>query len=239
VELARLTIDHPCRSGLFEMMPFAGARLQIEQRSQGRRFRRAFEQAFGPLEMPTAVKLMGSPHAARAGAKGSCFISSVSVPFCSSCTRARLTADGLLRTCLLREPRSTCSNPCGWRHAGRIYENVVNGLGKTLGSWFAEGVIPMNRVMSEIGDSASDRGISFFRYLHNPPDQKISSLAEIPNHLLFLRCIWLGNKDFTHGGGGDSQEMGTFARLSDRHRQCRWEYRGDRIVERDFPSSGA
>ncbi len=31
------------------------------------------------------------------------FISSVSLPFCASCTRARLTADGRLRLCLLRE----------------------------------------------------------------------------------------------------------------------------------------
>ncbi len=31
------------------------------------------------------------------------FIASVSAPFCSACTRARLTADGKLRLCLLRE----------------------------------------------------------------------------------------------------------------------------------------
>ena len=31
------------------------------------------------------------------------FISSVTEPFCAACTRARLTADGRLRLCLLRE----------------------------------------------------------------------------------------------------------------------------------------
>ena len=39
------------------------------------------------------------------------FISSVTQPFCASCTRARLTADGRLRLCLLRENEVNLMDP--------------------------------------------------------------------------------------------------------------------------------
>ena len=41
------------------------------------------------------------------------FVSSVTEPFCASCDRLRLTADGQLRTCLFAEGRPTCAARCG------------------------------------------------------------------------------------------------------------------------------
>ena len=75
------------------------------------------------------------------------------MPFCASCTRARLTADGLLRTCLLREHEINLLKPL---RAGATQDDLRQMLvdaiwEKPWGHGLAEGVIPMNRVMSEIG----------------------------------------------------------------------------------------
>ncbi len=81
------------------------------------------------------------------------FISSVTAPFCSLCTRARLTADGRLRLCLLREGEVDLLTPL---RAGATLEElrslILDGIWqKPWGHGLAEGVIPLNRVMSEIG----------------------------------------------------------------------------------------
>jgi len=81
------------------------------------------------------------------------FISSVTAPFCSACTRARLTADGRLRLCLLREKEVDLLTPL---RAGATLDDlrqiILDGVwGKPWGHGLAEGVIPLNRVMNEIG----------------------------------------------------------------------------------------
>lgn len=156
VELARLTIDHPWQVRFIEMMPFAGATaLQVSQKVTGAEIQARLEQAFGPLEIANGGELDGEARMLHApGAKGQIgFISSVSVPFCSSCSRARLTADGLLRTCLFREHEINLLKPL---RAGATEEDLrqllVDGIWeKPWGHGLAEGLIPMNRVMSEIG----------------------------------------------------------------------------------------
>ena len=81
------------------------------------------------------------------------FISSVTLPFCASCSRARLTADGKLRLCLLREKEVDLLTPL---RAGASLEDlrqlILNGIWfKPWGHGLAEGDIALNRVMSEIG----------------------------------------------------------------------------------------
>jgi cyclic pyranopterin phosphate synthase len=156
VDLVRLTLDHPWQVRFIEMMPFAGATaLQVGQRVTGAETQARIEQAFGPLEIANGGELDGEARMLHVpGAKGQVgFISSVSVPFCASCTRARLTADGLLRTCLLREQEIDLLKPL---RAGATQEDLRKLLvdaiwEKPWGHGLAEGVIPMNRVMSEIG----------------------------------------------------------------------------------------
>lgn len=88
------------------------------------------------------------------GAKGDLgFISSVTQPFCASCTRARLTADGRLRLCLLREGEVDLLTPL---RSGSSLEDlrqlILDGIWqKPWGHGLADGIIPLNRVMSEIG----------------------------------------------------------------------------------------
>jgi cyclic pyranopterin phosphate synthase len=81
------------------------------------------------------------------------FISSVSAPFCADCSRARLTPDGILRMCLLREYEIDLLTPL---RAGALLEDlrklVLEAVwNKPWGHGLAEGEIPLNRVMSEIG----------------------------------------------------------------------------------------
>ena len=154
--LVRLTLDHPWQIRFIEMMPFAGATsLQIEQRVTEAEIRSRIEKEFGPLEVANGGELDGEARLFHIpGAKGDIgFISSVTVPFCSTCARARLTADGVLRTCLLREHEINLLKPL---RAGATTEDLRKMLldalwQKPWGHGLAEGEIPLNRVMSEIG----------------------------------------------------------------------------------------
>jgi cyclic pyranopterin phosphate synthase len=69
------------------------------------------------------------------------------------CTRARLTADGRLRLCLLREGEVDLLTPL---RAGaslpELRDIILDGIWhKPWGHGLDEGVIPLNRVMNEIG----------------------------------------------------------------------------------------
>jgi len=87
-------------------MPFAGAtEFQIGQMVTAAETHARIEQALGPLVPVNSGKLDGEASTFHLpGASGTIgFIYSISAPFCEYCNRARLTADGKLRTCLLRE----------------------------------------------------------------------------------------------------------------------------------------
>jgi cyclic pyranopterin phosphate synthase len=156
VDLARLTLEHHWQVRYIEMMPFAGATgLQLSQAVTAAQIKERIEAALGPLEVANGGRLDGEARLFRLpGARGDLgFISSVTQPFCASCTRARLTADGRLRLCLLREGEVDLLAPL---RAGATIEDlrnlILDGLwNKPWGHGLAEGIIPLNRVMSEIG----------------------------------------------------------------------------------------
>ena len=88
------------------MMPFGGAtELQLHPGRNRSRDPGAIEAASVPWRSPTGVSWMAKRacFACPGGAGDVGFISSVTNPFCAACTRARLTADGRLRLCLLRD----------------------------------------------------------------------------------------------------------------------------------------
>lgn len=109
-DFARLTLDTDVTVRFIEYMPLGRTALGGEYE---RRFvpeieiRAAIESQLGPLEPahpdtghgPANVYRLcrrdGSPAAGRVG-----FISAMSKPFCSTCNRLRLTAEGQLRSCL-------------------------------------------------------------------------------------------------------------------------------------------
>ena len=156
VDLARLTLSNPWQVRFIEMMPFGGATdFQVSQTVNAQEMQALIEKEAGPLEVVNDGKLDGEARLFHLpGAKGDVgFISSVTQPFCASCTRARLTADGRLRLCLLREGEVDLLTPL---RAGATLEDlrslILDGIwAKPWGHGLADGVIALNRVMSEIG----------------------------------------------------------------------------------------
>jgi cyclic pyranopterin phosphate synthase len=156
VDLARLTYAHPWQMRFIEMMPFAGATdFQQAQVVKAEEMQEQIVANLGPLELLNDGVLDGEARLYRLpGAQGELgFISSVSLPFCATCGRARLTADGKLRLCLLRENEVDLLTPL---HQGASPEDlrqvIVNGIwSKPWGHGLADGEVPLNRVMSEIG----------------------------------------------------------------------------------------
>ncbi len=156
VDLARLTMDRSWQVRFIEMMPFGGNNdFQMSQLVTADEMHAHIESHFGPLEPINGGDLDGEarifrlPHAA--GDIG--FISSVTTPFCHSCTRARLTPDGRLRLCLLREGEVDLLTPLR-RGASMqdLRKLIIDGLWqKPWGHALAQGVIPLNREMNEIG----------------------------------------------------------------------------------------
>ena len=156
VDLARLTFEHHWQIRFIEMMPFAGATdLQIGKEVSAEETQARVEQALGPLQPENNGQLDGEARVFKApGAMGDIgFISSVSAPFCSSCSRARLTSDGILRMCLLREAEIDLLTPLRQGASlEQLRDMVLEAVwNKPWGHGLADGEIALNRVMSEIG----------------------------------------------------------------------------------------
>ena len=156
VDLARLTLEHPWQVRFIEMMPFAGATdFQRSQTTSAQEIMARIQAEAGPLEVLNGGKLDGEARLFRfAGSQGDVgFIATVTQPFCASCTRARLTADGRLRLCLLRENEVDLLTPL---RAGasliELRQLIVEGIWqKPWGHRLSDGAVPMNRTMSQIG----------------------------------------------------------------------------------------
>ena len=156
IDLARLTLTHPWQVRFIEMMPFAGiTQFQQDNNVQEIAMRDLIQAALGPLEELNGGELDGEARLYRLkNAPGTLgFISTISRPFCASCSRARLTADGWLRMCLLRELEVDLLTPM---RAGVTDEElramIVNAVWlKPWGHRLEENAVPLNRLMSEIG----------------------------------------------------------------------------------------
>ena len=156
VDLARLTIEHPWQVRFIEMMPFAGATdIQTGQVITAEEIQERIEDSLGDMEVANNGKLDGEARLFRLpNAKGDVgFISSVTQPFCASCTRARLTADGVLRLCLLREKEVDLLTPLrSGASLDELRQIILDGVWeKPWGHGLADGIIPLNRVMNQIG----------------------------------------------------------------------------------------
>ncbi len=154
VAMAKLTLTHPWHVRFIEVMPFAGpTALQQSNVVKADEMRVQIEAALGPLQ--GEGKLDGEArlyHLQNAqGMIG--FISSVSQPFCASCTRARLTSDGRLRMCLLSDFDVDLLTPLRNGASDDDLRTLILDTvwRKPWGHGLAKGMIPLNRIMSEIG----------------------------------------------------------------------------------------
>lgn len=156
VELARLTLTHSWQVRFIEMMPFGDvADFQLAGVVPEDELRATIAAALGPLTPVNNGRLDGEARLYQLdGAPGTVgFISSVTHPFCASCTRARLTADGRLRLCLLREKEVNLLTPLRQGASDEDIRHIILAgvWDKPWGHGLAQDVIPLNRVMSEIG----------------------------------------------------------------------------------------
>jgi cyclic pyranopterin phosphate synthase len=156
VDLASLTLRQPWQVRFIEMMPF-GEITDFQQSGvvSEEELRETISNALGPLKSVNGGRLDGEARLFQLeGALGTLgFISSVTQPFCASCTRIRLTADGRLRLCLLREREVDLLSPM---RAGASDEDLKETIAEAVwwkpwGHKLDEDVIAVNRVMSEIG----------------------------------------------------------------------------------------
>jgi cyclic pyranopterin phosphate synthase len=156
VDLAELTLHHPWQVRFIEMMPFGGiTEFQQTNTVTSADVLKHLEAAYGPLEQLNGGRVDGEARLFQLpGAPGIIgFISTISQPFCSSCTRARLTADGRLRLCLLNESEVdllSCVRSGATDAELRLV--ILEAIWqKPWGNRLSEGLVPLNRAMSEIG----------------------------------------------------------------------------------------
>jgi cyclic pyranopterin phosphate synthase len=156
VQLARLSLDRPWHIRFIELMPFGSvADFQQEAVVPSAETRALIEAALGPLT--ASVGFNGSDPARPyrlPGARGRIgFISSVTEPFCLGCNRYRLTADGKLRLCLLRDREvdllTSLRQGCTVEELKTIIRDAV--WNKPWGHGLPDGEVPRERVMSQIG----------------------------------------------------------------------------------------
>lgn len=156
VDMARLTYEHDWQIRFIEMMPFAGqTNFQKQQIVSDAEILARISKELDAPDIQNQGILDGEARIYRLpNATGSLgFISSVTHPFCASCTRARLTSDGKLRLCLLKEKEVDLLKPLrAGANLAELRELILDGIWhKPWGHDLAKGEVALNRVMSEIG----------------------------------------------------------------------------------------
>ena len=160
VDLARLTLQRDWHVRFIELMPLGGgecATLSVKRYVSNIETRRRIEAALGRLnELPTENLADESRNYRLPGARGVVgFISPVSEPYCGTCNRMRLTADGKFHLCLLNDDeldvrralRSGSSRAL--EEVSAILEHAVTM--KPTGHHLLEGRSTRDRSMYQIG----------------------------------------------------------------------------------------
>jgi len=155
-DLAKLTLVNPWEIRFIELMPLGSvATFQQDQVVPSAETRQRIEAELGPLTLESGHNGHDpAKHYRLAKAKGRLgFISSITEPFCSGCNRLRLTADGRLRLCLLRDDEADLMTPL---RAGADFATLRRMMAeaafrKPWGHRLEEHDIAKSREMSQIG----------------------------------------------------------------------------------------
>lgn len=155
VQLARLTTRYPWEFRFIEVMPLTGvAGLAQEGVISSAELVARIAAELGPLEDQGQASSDPARRYRIPGAPGKLgFISSVTDPFCATCNRMRLTSDGRLHLCLLRDDeidlRAALRNGATPEQLEQIVRHAV--AVKPWGHGLPEGILPTVRGMSQIG----------------------------------------------------------------------------------------
>lgn len=155
IDLAQLTVENDWEVRFIEMMPFG----QVSDFQQTNvvtyaEMKARIEAHFGPLEEASYDYVDPSRPFRIQGAMGTLgFISSVTEPFCQGCGRMRLTADGKLRLCLLRDDEVDLLTPlregASWNELRALMRD--GAYHKPWGHELSAGKFAENRAMNQIG----------------------------------------------------------------------------------------
>ncbi|MEP7189459.1 MAG: GTP 3',8-cyclase MoaA [Roseiflexaceae bacterium] len=154
-QLAALTLQYRWEMRFIEVMPLTGvADVAQDGVVKSEELIAQLEAIHGPLE-PLGLAPADSARRFRIpGAQGKLgFISAVSDPFCSTCNRMRLTADGRLHLCLLRDDEVDLRAElrAGATQA-RVEQIIRHAVAlKPWGHGLPEHVLPTLRGMSQLG----------------------------------------------------------------------------------------
>lgn len=161
VNLARLTLERDWHVRFIELMPLGGgecASLSIKRYVSNIETRRRIEAALGPMQELEPYSLSDESRNYRlAAARGVIgFISPVSEPYCGTCNRMRLTADGKFHLCLLnddeldvRKALRAGNRDGGIGEVARILARAVQA--KPTGHHLLEGRSTRDRSMYQLG----------------------------------------------------------------------------------------
>src|SRR5690606_35302068 len=153
--LAGLTLDRPGEMRFIEVMPLTGvADVANDGVVKSAELIEQLQRVYGPLEDLGMAPSESARRYRLPGAKGKIgFISSVSDPFCATCNRMRLTSDGRLHLCLLRDDevdlRAAVRAGASQAELEQIIRHAV--FIKPWGHGLPDGVKPTLRGMSQLG----------------------------------------------------------------------------------------
>lgn len=158
VDLARLTLDHDWHVRFIELMPLGGgpeAQFAIDKLVTSDETKARIQAALGELTpVPGRNPADESENFRLPAARGIVgFISPVSNPYCGTCNRMRLTADGKFHLCLLNDDeidvKATIRNGSTIEEVQAILARAVHA--KPTGHALHEGISTEERNMFQIG----------------------------------------------------------------------------------------
>lgn len=159
VDMARRAKEQAWHVRFIELMPLGGgeaARVALSQFVPSRETRERIEAGLGPLEPlpPQSASDESRNFRFAQGGQGVVgFISPVSEPYCGSCNRMRLTADGKFHLCLLNDDeldvKAALRGGGGEAQVAQILGRAV--AAKPTGHRLDEGISTEDRAMFQIG----------------------------------------------------------------------------------------
>jgi cyclic pyranopterin phosphate synthase len=158
VDVARRALERDWHARFIELMPLGGgeaARLSLSQYVPSKETKERIEAALGPLvPLPSANPSDESRNYRFERGKGVVgFISPVSEPYCGTCNRMRLTADGRFHLCLLNDDELDVKKVLrGGGSIGDVAAVLSRAVGlKPTGHRLEEGISAEERSMFQIG----------------------------------------------------------------------------------------